>query len=68
MIRTELHDDRCPTCDARLSAADYLNRHEVVFATGEYRGEPGMVIVCECPCGLTSVIPLSVSPRRRVAA
>jgi hypothetical protein len=64
MIRAELRDDPCPACEARLSAADYLERHEVVFATGEFSGEPGTVIVAECPCGITSVIPFSVNLRR----
>ena len=63
MINSELTDDYCPACGARLSLADYLERHDVVFATGEYRGEPGTVVVAECPCGTTSVIALSVNLR-----
>ena len=35
----------------------------LVYATGEYAGEPGTVIVAECPCGITSVIALSVNLR-----
>ena len=64
MIRRELHDDRCPACETRLSAADYVQRHDVVFATDEFSGEPGIVIVAECSCGITSVIPLCVNLRR----
>ena len=64
MINSELTDDYCPACGARLSLADYLERHDVVFATGEYRGEPGTVIVAECSCGATEVIPLCVNLRR----
>ena len=63
MIRRDLNDDSCHACEARLSAADYLERHQVVFANGEYAGEPGTVIVAECPCGITSVIALSVDLR-----
>ncbi len=63
MIRRELHDDLCHACQARLSSADYLERHNVVFATDEFSGEPGTVIVAECSCGITSVIALSVNLR-----
>ncbi len=63
MTRAELHGDSCPACEARLSASDYCERHEVVFATGEFSGEPGTVIVAECSCGLMSVIALSVNLR-----
>ena len=64
MIYSELREDQCVGCGKLRSAADHLERHEVVFATGEFRGEPGIVIVAECSCGHTAVIPLSVSPRR----
>ena len=64
MIRTELHHDLCYGCGARLSAADYVQRHDLVFATDEFEGEPGTVIVAECSCGITSVIPFAVNLRR----
>ena len=64
MIYAELRDDSCYGCGTRLSAADYLKRHNVTFASGEFSGEPGTVIVAECPCGITSVIPFSVNLRR----
>ena len=64
MIRSELHHDSCYGCGASLGVADYLERHEVVFASGEFSGEPGTVVVAECSCGLTSVVALSVDPRR----
>ena len=64
MTRAELGDDPCPVCEARLSTADYVERHEIVFATGEFSGQPGTAIVAECSCGITSVIPLSVNLRK----
>ena len=64
VIRAALLADSCPVCATPLSSADYLERHEVTFVKGEFRGEPGTVIVAECSCGHTAVIPLSVSPRR----
>ena len=67
MIRAELHGDHCGGCGAPLARADYLERHQVVFGAGEFHGEPGVVIVAECACGHTSVVPLSVD-LRRVAA
>ena len=35
-----------------------------MYTRGEFRGEPGVVLIALCWCGLTSVVPLSVSPRR----
>ncbi len=64
MTRSELRDDSCYGCGASLSAADHVEPHEMVYATGEYAGEPGIVVVAECSCGHTSVIPLSVDLRR----
>ena len=64
MIRGELHHDLCYGCGAPLSEADSVQRHDVVFATDEFSGEPGVVIGAECSCGITSVIPLSVNLRR----
>ena len=64
MIRAELHGDHCGGCGAPLAGADYVERHQVVFGAGEFRGEPGTVIVAECSCGATEVIPLSVDLRR----
>ena len=64
MIRAELHDDHCSGCGAPLIQAEYIERHDVTFATGEFRGEPGTVIVAECGCGATSVVPLCVNLRR----
>ena len=64
MIWSELRDDQCPGCEAPLDAADHLERHDVTFATGEFSGEPGTVLVAECGCGATSVIPLCVNLRR----
>ena len=64
MSRSELRDDHCGGCGASLAGADHVERHEIVFASGEFRGEPGTVIVAECSCGATSVVPLSVDLRR----
>ena len=64
MIRSEIRDDSCVGCGASLDRAEYVERHEVVFAKGEYAGARGVVIVAECSCGHTSVIPLSVDLRR----
>ena len=64
MIRSEIRDDSCVGCGASLDRAEYLERHAVVFAKGEYAGEPGIVIVAECHCGITTVVPLSVDLRR----
>ena len=64
MIRAELRHDSCYGCGASLSTAEHLERHEITFASGEFRGEPGTVIVAECRCGITSVIPFSVDLRR----
>ena len=63
MIRSELRDDSCHVCKTRLSAADYLERRDVVYARGEYAGESGVVILAECSCGITSVIALAVNLR-----
>ena len=63
MIRSELRGDFCPACEGRLGAADYLERHDVTFVSGEFSGEPGTVIVAECSCGQTSVVPLCVNLR-----
>ena len=64
MIRSELRDDQCVGCGLSLQKADYVERHEVVFAKGEYAGARGVVIVAECHCGITTVVPLSVDLRR----
>ena len=63
VIRSELHDDQCVGCGDQLSVADYVQRASVTFARGEYAGERGVVIVAECSCGATSVVPLSVNLR-----
>ncbi len=63
MTRGEFRDDRC-MCGARLSGADHVERHKVVFASGEFEGEPGVAIIAECACGQTSVIALAVNLRR----
>ena len=62
--RSELRGDNCPACAEPLSAAEYVTRHAVTFSKGEFRGEPGTVIVAECRCGHTAVVPLSVDLRR----
>ena len=62
MIRSELRDDQCVGCGAALHGAE-VNRAAVTFARGEYAGERGVVIVAECSCGATSVIPLCVDLR-----
>ena len=64
MIRSEIRDDSCVGCGTSLNRAEYLERHAVVFAKGEFAGEPGTVIVAECHCGHTTVVPLSVDLRR----
>lgn len=64
MNRSELRDDYCPVCETRLSEAEHVTRHPVVYSTDEFYGEPGFVIVAECSCGHTAVIPLSVDLRR----
>ena len=46
-----------------MEGAEYVKRHEVVYATGEFYGEPGTVIVCECDCGATTVVAYSVDLR-----
>ena len=63
MIRSELHGERCHGCGAPLTEADYYERHPVVFARGEFAGCRGVVIVAECSCGHTKVVPLSVDLR-----
>lgn len=64
MIRYELRNDRCFGCGASLNRAAYVGREDVVYVRGEFAGEHGIVILAECSCGLTSVVPLSVSPRK----
>lgn len=64
MIRSELRDDQCVGCGASLDRAEYVERHEVVFAKGEFAGERGIIVLAECSCGITSVVPLCVDLRR----
>ena len=66
MIRSELRDDHC-WCGTSLDRATSVQREDVTYTAGEFRGEPGTVIIAECSCGITSVIPFSVD-LRRVAA
>lgn len=63
MIRSELCDDRCSGCAASLNRAAYAGRESVTFARGEYAGERGVVILAECGCGATSIVPLLVDLR-----
>ena len=63
MIRCELRNDQCVGCGASLDRAEYVERHPVVFARGEFAGCRGVVIVAECSCGHTKVVPLSVDLR-----
>jgi len=63
MIHAELRDDQ-RWWGASLNRSAYARREDVTFTAGEFRGEPGVVLIALCPCGLTSVVPLSVSPRR----
>lgn len=64
MIRAELHDDHCIGCGVLLDRAEYVERHDVTFAKGEYAGEPGIIVLAECVCGHTTVVPLCVDLRR----
>ena len=54
------HVEQCGGCGVPRAGADYVERHEVVFAKGEFAGERGIIVLAECVCGITSVIPLSV--------
>ena len=64
MIRTELRDDRCYGCGASLDQVVDFQREDVTYTSGEFIGEPGVAVVALCRCGLTSVIPFTVNPRR----
>ena len=64
MVRAELHADQCFGCGASLDWATFVERADVTYTTGEFCGEPGVALVALCYCGMTSVIPFSVSPRR----
>ena len=63
MMRSELRDDECGGCGSSLTEADYVERADAIFAHGEFVGERGVVIVAECACGTTEVVPLSVDLR-----
>ena len=63
MIRTELREDQCVGCGSSLEQVEHVERERVTFARGEYAGEPGSVMVCECDCGATTVVAYSVDLR-----
>ena len=64
MIWGELHDSHCLGCGASLKGATSLERANVTYTEGEYAGEPGVAVVARCQCGVVTVVPFSVSPRR----
>ena len=64
MIRRELRDDRCLGCRAALDNVVGFQRENVVYTTGEFAGEPGVAVVALCCCGMTTIVPWSVSPKR----
>ena len=63
MIRVELRDDHCVRCGSSLEGAEYVERERVTYVSGEFAGERGSVIVCECDCGATTVVAYSVDLR-----
>ena len=64
MIRRDLRDDCCSRCRASLEGVVDFERVAIIYGRGEYAGEPGVAVVAFCRCGMVTLVPYSVSPRR----
>ena len=62
MISGDLAGHVC-VCGADLSDAASAERREMIFASGEFKGEAGVALEVACACGEITTIPWVANPR-----